>query len=292
MSDGGSYVGSKEVRDLCIFSPHSVIRDPPFSRIDLVSCRNLLIYFGPEVQSQVIPIFHYRLRADGFLFLGTSESISQFSDLFTPIEKKHRIFQRRSDAGNIRLPASISGLRSGNVIQYHASRPFSSSGTPLRQSVEAQVLEQFAPPFVVVDGEGDIVFYSARTGKYLEAAAGTPTRQLLAVARKGLRLDLRTSLREAMEAGQPVTREGVAVEGEDGRVQMISLTVAQVSGRHGDNPLFLVLFADRGPTLTREEAIDRVNVTQDGAALQLERELRETRERLQSLIEGICSTPA
>jgi two-component system, chemotaxis family, CheB/CheR fusion protein len=284
-SDGSSYVVSKEVRDLCIFSPHSVIRDPPFSRIDLVSCRNLLIYFGPEVQSQVIPIFHYTLRADGFLFLGTSESINQFSDLFIPIEKKHRIFQRRSDAASIQLPATINGPRSANVIQYHASRAFVSGGTSLRQSVEAQVLEQFAPPFVVVDGEGDIVFYSARTGKYLEAAAGIPTRQLLAVARKGLRLDLRTSLREAMESGQPITREGVGVEGEDDRVQMIALTVAPVSGRRGDNPLFLVLFADRGPTLTREEAIDRANVTEDGATLQLERELRETRERLRSLIE-------
>ena len=96
---------AKEVRDLCIFSPHSVIRDPPFSRIDLISCRNLLIYFGLDVQNQVLPIFHYALRADGFLFLGTSESISQFTDLFAPIDKKHRIFQRRSDvASGVRLP--------------------------------------------------------------------------------------------------------------------------------------------------------------------------------------------
>ena len=116
------------------------------------------------------------------------------------------------------------------------------------------MLDQFAPPYVVVDGEGDIVLYSSRTGKYLEAAAGAPTRQILAIARKGLRLDLRTSLRDAMESGQPVMREGIAVEGEEGRVQMITLTVAPVADRHGDNPLFLVLFADQGQTLSREEA--------------------------------------
>jgi two-component system CheB/CheR fusion protein len=284
--DGGSYIVSKEVRDLCIFSPHSVIRDPPFSRIDLVSCRNLLIYFGLDVQNQVIPIFHYALRPDGFLFLGTSESISQCGDLFAPIEKQHRIFRRRSDiAPGIRLPGEISGLRPGHVRHFHPPRAAISGAAPLRHSIEAQVLEQFAPPYVVVDGEGDIVFYSARTGKYLEAAAGVPTRQILAIARKGLRLDLRTSLREAVESGRPVMREGVAVEGEDGRVQMITLTIAPVSERHGDNPLFLVLFADQGQTLTRDEALNRTNTTQDDAAFHLERELRETRERLQSLIE-------
>jgi two-component system CheB/CheR fusion protein len=130
------------------------------------------------------------------------------------------------------------------------------------------VLDQFTPPYVVVDGEGDIVFYSARTGKYLEAAAGVPSRQILAVARKGLRLDLRSSLREAVE---PSREKGVAVEGEDGRVQMKTLTIAPVSERHGDNPLFLVLFVDHGQTLTREEALNRANSTQDVATVQLER---------------------
>ena len=150
------------------------IRDPPFSRIDLVSCRNLLIYFGPEVQNQVIPMFHYALRPGGYLFLGTSENISQFGDLFAPIEKKHRIFRRRAgrDAG-VRLPMAArhacgpaQAARAGNA----ARRP--ASGLALRQAVESQVLERFAPPFVVVNREGDIVYYSARTGKYLEAAAG------------------------------------------------------------------------------------------------------------------------
>ena len=93
--DGGRYVLSKDIRDLCVFSPHNIIRDPPFSRIDLVSCRNLLIYFGPDVQNQVIPTFHYSLRHGGYLFLGTSENVSQFADLFTPLDKKQRVFQRR-----------------------------------------------------------------------------------------------------------------------------------------------------------------------------------------------------
>jgi two-component system CheB/CheR fusion protein len=285
IADGASYVVSKEVRDLCIFSPHSVIRDPPFSRIDLVSCRNLLIYFGLNVQNQVIPTFHYALRPEGFLFLGTSENISQFSELFAPIEKKHRIFRRRSDGtSGIRLPAMVNGLQPGHVTPHPTHKP-GLSGVALRHSVENQVLEQFAPPYVVVNMEGDIVFYSSRTGKYLEAAAGTPTRQILAIARKGLRLDLRTSFREAVETGRPVAREGLAVEGEDGRVQMITLTITPVAGRDAGEPLFLVLFADQGPTLSREEALSRPHASQDGGAVQLERDLRDTRERLQSMIE-------
>jgi two-component system CheB/CheR fusion protein len=284
VSDGGSYMVGREVRDLCIFSPHSVIRDPPFSRIDLVSCRNLLIYFGLDVQNQVIPIFHYALRPDGYLFLGTSENISQFGELFAPIEKKHRIFRKRRDASlGIHLPLTVRGLGSGHVTEHH-TRKAALSGMAFRQAVESQVLEQFAPPHVVVNRDGDVVFYSPRTGKYLEAAAGAPTRQIVAVARKGLRLDLRTALREAVETGHPVTRDSISVEAEDGRVQMITLIIAPMNDHPGGEPLFLVLFADQGPTLSREEAL-RPYATQDGAALQLERELRDARERLQSMIE-------
>ena len=106
--DGGSFVVTKDVRDLCIFSPHSVIRDPPFSRLDLVSCRNLLIYFGADVQNQVIPTFHYALRPGGYLFLGTSESISKFADLFAPVDKKHRIFRSRENVDHrAALPMTV-----------------------------------------------------------------------------------------------------------------------------------------------------------------------------------------
>ena len=207
--DGGSYVVTKEVRDLCIFSPHSVIRDPPFSRIDLVSCRNLLIYFGAEVQSQVIPMFHYALRPGGYLFLGTSENI----------EPASATCSRRSTRSTASSSAATHGDRRRCRSRWRASA--GGAGRPRARPTpaapggvgaapggrERSVLERFAPAHVVVNRDGDIVYYSARTGKYLEAAAGTPSRQLLAMARKGLRLDLRTALREAMETRRAVTRE-------------------------------------------------------------------------------------
>ena len=283
--DGGSYVLSKEVRDLCVFSPHSVIRDPPFSRIDLVSCRNLLIYFGVDVQNQVIPTFHYALRPDGYLFLGTSENVSQFDDLFAPVDKKNRIFLRRDNgAAHIRVPTTLASVRIGQMALQGANRlPANSAG--LRHTVDAHMLERFTPPHVLVTRDGEVVYYSSRTGKYLEAAPGVPSRQLVSMARKGLGLDLRAVFREAVESGRRITRDGVAVDSDDGRVQIINLTVEPLGGQAGGDPLYLVVFSDQGPVLTREEALARAQATHEGAALQVEKELRDTRERLQSMIE-------
>lgn len=285
IADGGSFVVSKDVRELCIFSPHSVIRDPPFSRIDLVSCRNLLIYFGVDVQNQVIPTFHYALRPDGYLFLGTAENVSQFTELFSPIEKRHRIFRRRADSASaVRLPVVLHGLRAGHGS---ASVPRRSplSGLALRQVVDEQVVERFAPPHVVVNHDGDVIYYSSRTGKYLEAPAGAPTRQLLTLARKGLRLDLRTLFREVVETGRAATRNGVSLDIDEGGIQFVNLTIEPLEERSVGEPLFLVLFSDQGPLLSREDALNRAQTGHDGAAVHTERELRETRDRLQSMIE-------
>ncbi|MGU3663729.1 CheR family methyltransferase [Methylobacterium sp. A49B] len=294
MAEGGSYVVTKEVRELCVFSPHSVIRDPPFSRIDLVSCRNLLIYFGPEVQAQVIPIFHYALRPRGYLFLGTAENISQFNDLFAAVDKKHRIFQaRESDRLAATLPLVVNGTQPapfGPSSSFSRGlRPASlalEDGAPLRQTIESHVVDRFAPPHVVVDREGDVVHYSARTGKYLEAPVGLPSRQLLTMARRGLRLDLRSALREAIETRGQATRENLAVQGEEGRIQIVSITVEPLSQRDGAEQLLLVLFHDHGPSLSQAEAEQRdAQRSPDADALHLEHELRDTRERLQSMIE-------
>ncbi|MGU3539757.1 CheR family methyltransferase [Methylobacterium sp. A54F] len=286
VADGGSFVLTKDVRDLCIFSPHSVIRDPPFSRLDLVSCRNLLIYFGLDVQNQVLPTFHYALRPSGYLFLGMSENVSQFAELFTPLDKKHRIFRSRAESAPVvRVPLVVSSLRQNAGILDIRPRPGATGMIALRQAVETQVLERYAPPHVVANRDGDVVYYSARTGKYLEPAPGLPTRQLVTLARKGLRLELRTAFRESIETNRTVVREGLVVEGDDGRVQLVTVTVDPIGERQQDEPLFLVLFADEGPALTREAALSRNALVADGATAQLERELRESRERLQSLIE-------
>ncbi len=284
IADGASFVVSKEVRELCIFSPHSVVRDPPFSRIDLISCRNLLIYFGLQFQNQVLPLFHYALRPEGYLFLGSAENVSSFVDLFTPVDKRHRLFRSRADAPlGVRLPLIVNALRAGQGGEAER-RHLPPGNTALRQLAEGHVLERYTPPHVVVNADGDIVYYSTRTGKYLEAPAGMPTRQAVTIARKGLRLDLRTMLREAMETTRPVARTGIPVEMDDGNVQMVGIKIEPVQTFPGSDTLYLILFIDEGSALTREEALSH-SLTADGATAHIERELRETRDRLQAMLE-------
>jgi two-component system CheB/CheR fusion protein len=284
--DGGSFVVTKDVRDLCIFSPHSVIRDPPFSRIDLVSCRNLLIYFGPDVQSQVIPIFHYSLRPGGYLFLGTSENVNQFAELFSPVEKKQRIFRSRSNTGApVRLPMAVNGILQSAVGRTDVRRSGPIPGLAWRQAIESRVLERFGPAFVVTTREGDVVYFSAKTGKYLEQLAGAPSRQLLTMARKGLRYDLRVAFREAVDTGRTVVRERLDVESEAGAVQTIRLTVEPVGDSNENEPLYLVLFDDTAVSVAGGASANLAFGEAPEGAVALERELGETKERLQSLVE-------
>lgn len=285
LRDGDSYVVRKEVRDLCVFSAHSLVRDPPFSRIDLVSCRNLLIYFGVELQSQVIPVFHYALRPAGVLFLGIAESLGMHQHLFAPVDKKHRIFRRRDIPGP-RPPLSMFlGTDRGPARSGPPATPPNYDAS-FRRMIETHVLEQFTPPHVVVNAEGEVVYYSPRTGKYLEPPAGAPNRNLLAMARKGLRLELRNALGEATRLGEPVERERLMVESLD-RVQIVSLRVQPLQNLAGE-PLFLVLFSDVGPPKLPGE-VHAAGEVPDGrhssAAEAIERELHETKERLQNTSE-------
>jgi two-component system CheB/CheR fusion protein len=281
VADQAAYTIQKEIRDMCIFSSHSVIRDPPFSRIDLISCRNLLIYLGSEFQNQVIPVFHFALRSRGFLFLGTSENVTQHSDLFSPVDRSQRIFQRRDHAvAPLRFPMFMPASRElppARELRQHST----TAAANLRRYVESRVMERFAPPHVVVNAEGDILHFSPRTGKYLEPATGLPSRQLLAMARRGLRLDLRAALREAVETRTTATRENVEVE-VDAHQQLIDITVEPFGSEH--EPLFLVLFQDVGASFPRSAEL-RPTVDGPEHYERLEQELRETRERLQSTVE-------
>ena len=280
--DGITYTLAKEVRDLCIFSSHSVIRDPPFSRIDLISCRNLLIYLDKELQNRLLPVFHYALRPGGFLFLGSSEALTMQAELFDPVDKKYRIFHRRDHVGiHPLLPLA---LPSGRLPVVEARLTVRNhTGLPLRHIVENRVLEQFAPAYVVVTRDGDVVHFSTRTGKYLENAPGAPTRNVVAMARRGLRLDLRTALTEAVESRRRVVRQGLHAEIDD-RVQFLDLTIDPLPD-HDAEPLFLIVFCDIGGPIAPDRRLPALLENQSAVTEQLERELRETRERLQSLVE-------
>jgi two-component system CheB/CheR fusion protein len=286
VSDGHLHRLAAEVRDLCIFSPHSTIRDPPFSRLDLISCRNLLIYLNAELQARVIPIFHYALRPDGFLLLGLSETVTRHGDLFAPLDKQYRLYKRR----DLVKPA----LNLAPQFAARARRPHWSAPSPqgsgalmpnILRSASAAVMEHFAPAHVVVNAEGDVLHYSIRTGRYLEPAFGSPSRDLLAMARKDLRLDLRAALRKAVETRQTVTNDHVSLDVNGSGVQTVSLTVQPIT--EGDETVFLVVFTDVGPVRPPDEAHGSVPVAERASLEQLERELQETKQRLQGTIEEL-----
>jgi len=280
---GASYVVNKQVRELCVFSQHSVVRDPPFSRLDLISCRNLLIYFGSAFQSQVIPAFHFALRPGGYLFLGASENVSQHGDFFAPLDRQHRIFQRR---GHVKTRPRLATLPLTDrlaIAARTAETPSAAKAAALRSLAEGRVLDRFAPPHVLVDGEGTVLHFSGRTGKYLEAAPGQPNRHLLSMARPGLRLELRAALHEAAESGQPAWRRRLTLDvGE--QAQLVDLVVEPVApDGAGSGPLFLVVFNDASRPFEPVPAQAAVPAAEGVRHLELE--LRQTRERLQTSIE-------
>lgn len=286
VQENAAYVVSKALRDMCIFSSHSIIRDPPFCRIDLISCRNLLIYLSPTLQEQLIALFHYALRPGGFLFLGTSETVTQHTNLFSPIDKKVRIFQRRDHiAVPLQFPLGAPALHL-SLLNSADSQQRPTNALNFRRKIEQHVLEHFAPAHVVVNREGEVVHYSSGTGKYLEPAPGTPTGQLVSMTRRALRLEVRNALKDALELRHPVERKNLELDVYD-RVQRVNVRVEPLTDAEAD-PLFLVLFMDVGPTFLPEQVAPEETParSEDGVSVaQMERELRDTRERLQVLIE-------
>jgi two-component system CheB/CheR fusion protein len=286
VQEGASYRVAKDLREMCIFSNHSVIRDPPFSRLDMISCRNLLIYLKPGLQGQVFPLFHYALRPGGYLFLGLSENIARYTDLFLPLDKANRVFRRRDLVARSPVPF--------RHFLPHAGRRGATSpigdGQGLNRSdlvrkVANTIVEEFAPAYVIVDESGQALYFSAGTGKYLQAAAGPPNRDIIAMARSGLRPDLRALLHQAKQADRRVTRNGIAVQ-VNGGVQTISLAVEPI--KEGSETAYGIVFIDRGPIETEHESANsEIPESRDIAVRQIERELNETKERLQSTIEEL-----
>ncbi len=228
----GSYTAAKQVREICTFSAHSLTRDPPFSRIDLVSCRNLLIYLDTDLQAAVLPAFHYSLVPDGVLLLGSSETVSRHEDLFATLDRNHRIFQRRDVPSP---PLRLSGKVSQQAALQGRTPPGAAGprgGTAKTMGrVAARILDRFAPAFVVVAENGTVVQFSSRIGRYLEPAPGPAAQNVLAMARRGLRAHVRTALKQAVETGRPVEKAGIPLAGEAARRLTLAVEPLPEHGR-------------------------------------------------------------
>lgn len=293
--EGANYVVTREVRECCMFSMHSLIRDPPFSNIDLISCRNLLIYLTGELQEQIIPVFHYALRPDGFLFLGISENVSQHPNLFSPLDKKHRLFRR---INGVQAP-SIFPLFAKSVLNAQRSALVGGKGVSVTSSVarsggraaeeltllqqlELRVMDRYAPAHVLVNAEGDVLHFSTRTGRYFEPPPGAPTRSLIGMARRGLRAPLRALLRDATRLGKAVSFNGAIVQTDSGP-QIVDLAAEPAGELQGQAVVLVVI--SHVADLAGERQTDLASHDGEAVLLHAEQELQQTREMLQAAVE-------
>ncbi len=241
-----SYVVAKNIRDLCTFSAHSVVRDPPFSRMNLISCRNLLIYMDVELQATVIPAFHYALLPGGMLLLGTAETVARFDGLFAPLEKEHRIFLRRdgpSPAFKVK-PRSAPRVLATSVRPQLDPQNGRSDAARAIAVANSRVLERFASPFVVVSENGALVHYSSHVGSFLLPALGPPSANIFDMARRSLRHALRAALRSAAETGRTVEK---TVPGDADGAGPVTLVVEPLPGQEPDLHYLIVFKEDRPP---------------------------------------------
>jgi len=288
VKEGDTYCAVKELREMCIFSPHNIVKDAPFSRIDLLSCRNLLIYLNADLQNRVIPIFHFSLRSGGMLFLGSSENVTRHQKLFAPVDRKNRVFRRLDTATRV-LPDFPLSPRVRRTDAQDAPPPPSPRAGLLTSSISRRaeaVAERYAPAYVVVDDRYEVLHFSGRTGRYLEPLAGAASLNLLNLVHRDLRLDLRSALHRAAGDGTRVESPTIPIH-RDGQAFGVNLIVEPVSTN--DNTALVVLFQDAGPVAdTAPPEGDRM--VSDEHVQRLEAELRLTKERLQATIEELEST--
>jgi two-component system CheB/CheR fusion protein len=291
VKEDGTYRVAEQLREICLFSSHNLLRDPPFSRLDLISCRNLLIYFGSDLQERVIPLFHYALNNNGYLFLGTSENVTRHAQLFSTIHRGHRIFQHRPyrDRWVPQFPMSAPDPEwRGSPRLLHRDR---TRDADLKHTAEQLVLRQFAPAYVIVNAEGDLVQASGRTGKYLELPSGAPDTNVFNMARPGLRMQLRAALHKAMGSGQRAVHQNINIDVNGGR-QEIDLAVQSLRVEGTPEPFYAIVFQDHGtikPTTDAERSPSEDDVTQANVR-QLEVDLQSTREQLQTATEELESS--
>ncbi|MFD4838048.1 CheR family methyltransferase [Achromobacter sp. NPDC058515] len=268
--ENDGYRVAKDIREMCLFSTHDLVKDPPFSRLSLISCRNLMIYFAPALQKRAMAMFHYALRPHGLLFLGTSEAITTHSTLFSAIDKKHRIFGRRAVPTQLPLSSAAPSI---------ATRP---KGAQSTHDLEidpqvARIMSKYTPAFVVIDSRQNILRLSGQIGKYLVPSDGAMSMNFLTLAHVDLRAPLRAAIKQVTSTQRSVISEGIVLE-VGGRAEAVTVAVEPLDNRPGfaSDGLVVVAFRDHGPARTVEQGDN------DEAA---RIELANAREHLQTLTE-------
>ena len=299
------YQVAKSIRESVIFAPQNIIMDPPFTKLDLVSCRNLLIYLMPELQKKLLPLFHYSLNPGGFLFLGNAETVGNFTNLFAPLAGKTRLYRRLVSALTtepIEFPITFVPAQPGAPVN-----PLKPTAN-LQTLADQLLLQTYSPAAVLTNDKGDILYISGRTGKYLEAAAGKADWNLFSMAREGLSYELRNAFQKALRQKETVKLENISV-GTNGGKQIVNVTIQPISGSNALHGMVMIVFTDiaakpkakttgkpRGDTAhlaeleqELEHARQEVQSTREEMQTSQE-ELKSTNEELQSTNEELQST--
>ncbi len=280
------YQVTKEIREMVLFSEHNLISDPPFSRQDLIVCRNLLIYLGSHLQNKLIPLFHYALRPQGYLFLGPSENITAHGELFRPIDARFRITQRKGTALGSATTIGLRQSRRGTVAGNPPEPDQAIDLTDLRQRI---VLDEFAPRSCIIDAHGKVLDASANLHKYLGVGEGEFQNDIIKMAARGLKTGLRAAIAEAKKIVRKVQHEGLSVRVGD-KIQPVMVTVQPMPQVGDDDMLFMIVFHDVGLPLDRDDTESATNPSTpqvDKLIDQLETELETTRNDLERSIQDM-----
>ena len=288
------YRVNKAVRDMCVFARQNLATDPPFSQMNLVACRNLLIYVQPLLQRKIIPILHYALKPSGFLVLGNSESVATFPDLFSAVDKKHRIYSKKAVTSRLHYDFAQSyypAAASRNLPNQAKNSPAPPAAElDLQAEADRAVLKSHAPVGVVINDAMEVVQFRGRTTPYLEPAPGRPSLNLLKLARNGLAVELRALIAAAKKSKVSGRKEGVLFD-DNGRKRSVNLSVLPLGDKASrDTQFFVVLFEEATPRFIPTEAASRSAAKGHSAdkleLKRLKRELDNTREALRSAIEA------
>ncbi|HVY86834.1 MAG TPA: chemotaxis protein CheB [Caulobacterales bacterium] len=275
------FVLMQSVRDMVRVSNHNLIKDPPFSRVDLIACRNLLIYLNTNLQQRLIPVFHYALKPNGWLFLGSAENIASRGDLFETLDPAAKIYRRRGmHRQSVAMPLVVETWQGGNGSNGEHARPADRADAATRR-----VMERYAPPHVVVNRDNEILRSSSRTGRYLELAEGAPSNKVTDLAKRGLRTAVRAVLDSARRASKRTIKRDVEVETEGDAL----ITVDVVADPLNEEETLLIFH--EGAEVRRDgEADAEVRIdgySQEERVKQLEDELDETRSKLRTTVEEL-----
>ena len=286
---------NKEIREMVIFAPQNVIMDPPFTKLDFLLCRNLLIYLSPELQKKLLPLFHYSLNPGGLLLLGSAESIGSHGDLFSVIDSKARLYRRRdvmTQTNPVTFPSEFTPAGPAEML---TPRQLLLPKDSIQSMVEQVLLQRIAPAALLTTDQGEIVYINGRTGKYLEPAAGKANLNVFAMAREGLHHELGIAFQKALRQQDPVVIKSLRV-GSDDRQQYVDLMVQKLTSPAALNGMVIIALSDvaapaRVKTLTGRERKDRApNSEMEAELISIRDALRICQDELQSSREEMQSS--